>query len=271
MNQQIEDDLRTAFSRHASGIPAEVSEKLRSIDYHPRNHRISPRLTIGALTGAAATAAAVVSIVVLGGAPAAFAGWTPSPTPAVGGQTATADSNCQAQLAELPNTSTGGGWNAITTDVRGPYSLVVYQDDSATASCFTGPALTIVSSTSGNGVANANTAVESAGQTSGASFSSTMIGTNGSGSLEHMSVAHLDSTAQGAFTVVEGQVASDVTGVTLVRSDGVDVQTTTGNGWFVAWWPGSEDVTSAEITTPGGVTTQTLNTPAPQPVSGSGS
>jgi len=90
-----------------------------------------------------------------------------------------------------------------------------------------------------------------------------MIDTSGSGSIEHIFVAHMASTSQGAYTLVEGQVASDVAAVTLVRSDGVDIQASTGNGWLLAWWPGPQDVTSAEITTPSGVTTQTLNTSPP--------
>jgi hypothetical protein len=273
MNRQLEDDLGAAFSKRASDIPTAASERLRRIDYHPRTSRISTRLTLGALVGVAATTIAVVSVFVLGGAPAAFAGWTASPTPAASGQTATATSNCQAQLAALPNTSPVNGWSAVATDVRGPYSLTIYQGDGVDATCLTGPSLTIVSSNDGIGVArSAGVGMGSGnGARVGGSFSN-MVGVIGSGSIEqHPSVAHMTSASQGALTVVYGQVAADVTAVTLVRSDGVDVQASTGNGWFVAWWPGSQDATSAEITTPSGVSTQTLNTPPPPPPSGSGS
>ncbi|MGO9299639.1 MAG: hypothetical protein ACLP1E_11400 [Acidimicrobiales bacterium] len=260
MNHQLEDDLREAFALHASGMPTEVGERLRRIDYHPRTSRISPRLTVGALAGAAATTVVVVSVVVLGGAPAAFAGWTASPTPAVSGQTATASSNCQAQLVALPNTPPASGWSAVTTDLRGPYSLVIYQDGGATASCLTGPSLTAVSISDGDAQFGS---VAGSGNEAGGGSSSTMIGTSGSGSIEHISVAHMASASQGAYTLVEGQIASDVTAVTLVRTDGVDIQASTGNGWFLAWWPGPQDVTSAEVTTPSGVTTQALNTSPP--------
>src|ERR1017187_6584308 len=118
MNHQLEDDLREAFALHASGRPTEVGERLRRIDYHPRTSRISPRLTVGALAGAAATTAAVVSVLLPEGDTAAFAGWAASPTQAVSGQTATASSICQAQLAALPNTPPGSGWSAVTTDVQ---------------------------------------------------------------------------------------------------------------------------------------------------------
>ena len=65
-----------------------------------------------------------------------------------------------------------------------------------------------------------------------------MIGSLTSGSIKQMSVDHLASTSQGAYTVVTGQVEAGVTGVTLVRSDGEQVQTSVSNGLFVAWWPG---------------------------------
>ena len=276
MNQQFEDDLGAAFSKRASDIPTEASERLRRIDYHPRTSRISPRLTLGALAGVAATTMAVVSVFVLGGATAAFAGWTASPTPAASGQTASAASNCQTQLAALPNTPGTDGWSAVATDVRGQYSLTVYQDSDANAICLTGPSLTIFSSNDGTGRSSGVGMRIRNGATVGDSFSSmsgsTMVGALGSGSIEqHPFVAHMTSDSQGALTVVYGRVAADVTAVTLVRSDGVDVQTSTGNRWFVAWWPGSQDAPSAEITTPGGVSTQTLDTPPPPPPSGSGS
>jgi hypothetical protein len=98
-----------------------------------------------------------------------------------------------------------------------------------------------------------------------------MVSCSGTGSIKSVSVAHLDSTSQGPYTLVEGQVDSAATAVTLLRSDGDQVQASTDKGWFVAWWPGSQDTTSAEITTASRVTTQTLNTPPPLPSAGSGS
>ena len=270
---QLEDDLREAFSRHCSEIPAAVGEQLRRTDYRPRARRVSPRLTVGALAGAAATTAAVVSVVVLGGAPSAFAGWTASPTAPPGPQSATASTNCQAELAALPAPTSPGGWAAVTTDVRGLYSLTIYQGDSAEATCLTGPAVTIVSShgAGGGSMSVASTGNDASGSITSSAISnstSTRVGTAGAGSIDATSVAHLTSASEGPLTLVEGHIASDVTGVTLVRSDGTDVQASTGDGWFLAWWPGSQDATSAEVTTPAGVTTQTLNPAPPAPATG---
>ena len=61
-----------------------------------------------------------------------------------------------------------------------------------------------------------------------------------------------------AYTIAEGSVGTGVTAATLVLSDGSDVVTTTGNGLFLAWWPGSAVVTSATVTTATGTTTQQI-------------
>jgi hypothetical protein len=282
MNQQLESDLRHAFALRVSGIPAETGERLRGIDYHPRTGRIPARLTAGAMVGAAATTTAVVSVVVLGGSQAAFAGWSASPAsagaapaPAPG-----AGASCQARLAAaptLPDMSAGGTWSAVATDVRGPFTLVIYENGDAHATCLTGPSITVVSQNASNGKAtsgsmsvsqtggqagNANGSV--AGGRSWAMVTGTGNGST-SGPLKNVVVAHLASTSQGPYTLVEGQADPDVTGVTIVRSDGEQVQTTIDNGWFLAWWPGTQGATSAQITTSAGVITEVFNTNTPLP------
>ena len=86
-----------------------------------------------------------------------------------------------------------------------------------------------------------------------------------SGEIDDVVVTHLTSTSQGPYTFVEGRAEPGVAGVTIVRSDGEHVQATSDNGWFLAWWPGTEAATSAEITTSAGVTSEVLRTPAPLP------
>jgi hypothetical protein len=71
------------------------------------------------------------------------------------------------------------------------------------------------------------------------------------------------------YTIAEGSVGPGVTTATLVLSDGSDIVTTTGNGFFVAWWPGSAVVTSATVTTATGTTTQPISPSTPH-TNGSG-
>ncbi len=265
MNDHFEADLKEAFTRYAAGVPAESVDHLRRIDYHPRTSRVSPRLTVGAVAGATATAGAIVSVVVLGGAPAAFAGWRPSPTPSAR-ETAAVGASCQTQLSRsptLPGTA-GGAWQPVVSDVRGPFTMTIYQDGTATATCLSGPSFTFVNQSADRGrSAGGSMSMSGTAQGSGQGASSSMIGGNGSGAIPHFGVAHVTSSSQGPYTFVEGQVAAGVIGVTLVRSDGDHVEATTADGWFVAWWPGSQGVTSAEVTTAGGATTQPMTAQPP--------
>jgi hypothetical protein len=260
MNQSLETELHEAFSTYVARIPADAGVRLRAIEYRPRTTRLSPRVTAGALGGAVATAGTVISVIVLGSAQPAFAGWSAAPSPASGAEATTADSACQAKLASSPGFADSSGWNAVTTDVRAPFTVVIFQDDGSAATCFIGPSFTILSRSSvgadSMSVSGSNT--QTGGVRGGAS-SSLAIGSTESGDITHMTVAHLDNGSNGAYTLAEGQIQPSVTGVTLARSDGSDVQASTGGGWFVAWWPGAQDVTSAEITTPSGVSNEPLN------------
>ncbi len=206
---------------------------------------------------------------VLGGSQAAFAGWSPSPTGPSAQQTSTAEAGCQAQRAltpPLPGAAPGQGWSVVATDVRGPFTLVVYQDGASDATCLTGPSTTVISqNTAGGRSGSVSGSVSRGGKASGKGGRGVTIGTSSvlsstsSGSINHVTLTHLESDDQGPFTFVEGQVDEGVTGVTLVLSDGEHVQTTTGNGWFLAWWPGGLDATSAEITSARGTSSQTLS------------
>jgi hypothetical protein len=275
MNQQLEADLREAFATRVSLIPADAVGSLRETDYHPRSNRVSSRLTVGMFGGAAVITGAIVSVVVLGGEQAAFAGWSPTPTLASTGETGTADAQCQAQLAAIPvppGFTDGSAWNSVVTDVRGPFSVVIYGNGISNATCFTGPSFTVVSRSTSSGGSRANSvSVEGSGSASGSAegarggtFMET-IGSSQGGGLGRITTAHLSANGGDAYTLVEGQVDSTVTGVTLLRSDGEDVQATVASGWLVAWWPGSEDATSAQVTTASGTTTQPL-TAAPLPL-----
>jgi hypothetical protein len=221
---------------------------------------------VGSLAGVAAATGVVVSVVTLAGAQPAFAGWLPQPTPATTAQMSSAVATCRGQLANaaaVKRTAAVTGWDEVATDVRGPFTLSLFQSSGGDATCLTGPSLTIVSQsfTNGAGTEGGESSMSgSAGGTGrGQAESSITFGGSGTGSIEHVSVAHFDSDSQGPYTVVEGQVATGVTGVTLLRSDGQHVQATTTNGLFIAWWPGNQTTSSAQVTTAGGVSTQSLN------------
>jgi hypothetical protein len=274
MINQLEKDLRDLFASRASTVPADASTRVRGASFHPRvGHRWSPKVTIGSLAGLAATTGTVVSVIVLGSAQPAFAGWTAAPTALSSTQGTSASQSCQSQIMQSPEAAgtSSADWTPVDTDTRGPYTVLVYQDGSADATCFNGPSFSVVnaeSSGNGNGQRSQSNSVgidrgSSAGTGSGSSTVSvgTLVG-NDSNGVTQMTVSHLDldSASGGAYTLVEGQIASGVAGVTLVRSDGEDVQATTGGGWLVAWWPGNEGISSAEVTTSSGQASETFDT-----------
>jgi hypothetical protein len=232
MTDQLETDLREALRARAAQVPESAAVRLTRQDYHPRTHRLRPPLAIGALaTGAAAGTAAVV-ISLGAGASNAFAGWSPTPTPPAPGQLVGAQASCeqsQSPIAGLP---------LQLSDTRGPFTFSIYADSTSSATCIKGPSFTAVSG----------------------SMSSYPINVPAGHIL--LSSSHATERAGQAYSLADGRTGSDVTGVTLTLDDGSTVRATVGNGWFVAWWPGSQVVKSAELATSAGTTTQSFDLPA---------
>lgn len=263
MKLDLEPQLRSALAARAATVPTGSGSRLRAVDYRPRTHRVPVRSAAATMAGAAAVGTAVA---VLGGSQPAFAGWAAAPTQTVDAPSAGAAGDCAAQLAALPappNSTDSGPWSPVATDVRGPFTVVVYQDGTDTdfATCFSGPPFTFVSRSSidasgGNGHLSGSSSGTASGLGGGQMTENEGAG---GGDIPQWSLAHLNSTSQGPYTLVEGRIASGVTGVTLVRDDGQDVQATTENGWFIAWWPGNQGVTTAQVTTPAGVSDQSLS------------
>ena len=208
MSQQLESKLREGFALKASAIPTQAGERLHGIDYRPRTGRTLPRVTVASLAGVAATTGVVASGDPWKSQPA-FAGWSPSPTPASAVQTASAESACQAQLSAAPArpdpASAGAShpWvTSIATDVRGPFTLVIYESGATNESCLSGPTITMVSETPRMPPARPDRCPSPAaggrghgtlGAGSGVSIST---GPQGSGSITHLTVAHLNPPAR---------------------------------------------------------------------------
>ncbi|HXW35926.1 MAG TPA: hypothetical protein VEJ87_15230 [Acidimicrobiales bacterium] len=258
MTDQLESELREAFARRAAEVPADAVERLRRVDYRPHTRRRWP-LTIGAF-GAASGTAAAVSVLVLGGSPVAFAGWTATPILTSADQNGAAPGDCQTQLATAPGGSSPGSWSEVTTDARGPYTMTVYENGSnSLASCFTGPSFTTLQvetlnpASGGANTVSGEMAVSAIGQRAPTpQVTNAAVRLFSGGDVEQLLVSHLSQSANGTYTLVEGRLEPSVTAVTLVLSDGQQVTATVGNGWAVAWWPGNQDVASAQTTSASG-------------------
>ena len=244
-----------ARARAALGVP---EHPLREVAYKARARRRWV-LTLG-LLGVASGTAATVSVLALGGSATAFAGWSATPAIPTADQSATTQDNCEA---DLPAHLAQGSWSQVATDVRGPYSLAVYKSGTSLASCLTGPSFTTVQAES---LVSDNAMVSASGGPAPETAGSSGLHLLSGGAVEQLAVSHFSQTANGVYTLVEGRLAPTVSAVTLILGDGQDVTATAGSGWLVAWWPGSEEVTAAQITTASGQTTDPLTqVPVPTP------
>jgi hypothetical protein len=243
-------------------IGAHRSQLLREIAT-PQRRQVSRRIAltgIGALAAAGAAAAAIVIAFTGASAPNAFAGWTATPTPPANGQTANALNQCTSRLADAGGGQSGiptGGWQPVLTDTRGPFTAMILQSGSATATCLTGPAFTTTAANATQGGGSQH--VLSSGSSAAGQPSVSVLGLNGAstGPISQASQEQLNANGQ-PYTLLQGQVDPSVTSITLALSDGSDVQATIANGSLIAWWPGTATATTARAASGSTVTTQQL-------------
>jgi hypothetical protein len=262
MIEQFESALREAFAERASGMPADAFARLRHTDYRPRSPIQSKVVALGGTAAAAGVAGIAVSLIGFGaGTPRAFAGWTPSPTAPASGQTTTAEATCKAHMAtpaELerarqqasgrPSTpgewpTSSGEWRTVLTDTRGPYTIVLLANTGGSARCLTGP-----------GFPGPSVGV-------GEQSATSPLPTIPTGQLGAPSYGFSRATDEQPYMEISGRVGSGVSAVTFLLSDDSHVAASVENGWFLAWWPGSQTTVAAEVSTSAGTHTQQLDDP----------
>jgi hypothetical protein len=266
MKTTLEEELISALRARAATLPMDASEKLRSVDYHPRRHRRAAPTALGA-TAVGAAAAGTALVVALGGAAPAYAGWSATPTAASSSPSSQADQSCLGALSSVQPAGRelgSGPWQPLLTDVRGPFTVALYQNNSADMGCFTSSSFTQVTVVSSDGTSNGVLKVSGSDSGSGSGsgspaqgLSTGTVGGTTSGDLQNVVQSHL-STTDGPYTLVDGRVASGVTGVTLVLDNGQDVVATVADGWLLAWWPSDAAATSSQVTNASGTTSETL-------------
>jgi hypothetical protein len=227
MSDLLEHDLREALLDRAALISSEASARLRAVDYQPRSRRLASRPVLGALGLSGAAAAAGAAFLLGSSATPAFAGWRASPTAPLPGELAAAAQHCAA-----------GAGTPVLSDTRGPYTASIYTDGTT---CLHGNGITINSSSAGGGKPSIP-----------------------AGTIELRGAGEADSAGH-ALTMVDGSIGAGVTGVTITRSDGTSVQATVKNGWYLAWWPGTQRAVTADVTSASGTSKQSFPTAPNQP------
>lgn len=227
----LETDLRAALQERAAPITA--SSRLRGVDYGVRTRRIRPFIALGGGLASSVTAIAAV-LLLAGGTSNAFAGWTRTPTAATAAQLASANAYCAAHMPTP-------GLPIKLTDERGTFTFEVYANATAADFCITGPSFINASGFSSSAPLNVPP-----------------------GRLSVWS-EHTDTYQGSPYGFIIASAATDVSAATFTLDNGSQVTATVQNGWAVAWWPGTNQVTSAQLTTPTGTQTQTFapNTCAP--------
>jgi hypothetical protein len=232
-------------------LSARQQHLVREIAAHRRRRRTG-RLAIGGSALAAGLAAIVVLVLAGPGTSDAFAAWTPSPTAPAPGQVASAESTCSAGAAAPPPGAPSGLATGTTqvslVDTRGPFTLVLFGANTVTHGvlmCVSGPSIS-------PSAHHSTHMSESIG-------SQPPLPAPGQITLDRLQGESADNGKP--YTIAEGSTGSGVSAVRLTLSDGTHILTTTGNGLFLAWWPGSALVTSATLTTTTGTTTQPINSP----------
>jgi hypothetical protein len=264
MDSQIERDLRIVLATRAAKLDRDAGARVLARDYRPRGGVLRVALAGGGAVVATGAVAAILTVGLSTSTPRAFAGWSPRPTAAPAGQAQSAEEACRrglptsAAIEHAQQTASGprgggpwgipqiaaGGWQTILTDVRGPYTVLLFTaaDGQAVLSCFSGRDPGKVSLQ--GAFATNPAAVVPAGQI--------VVRTYGSNRTRPD-----EGSAQ--FSRIVGRTGSGVTAVSVRLSDGKQVAASTANSWFLAWWPGTAQATAAEVTTASGTQTQPIS------------
>jgi hypothetical protein len=299
MSPNIESELRAAFGQRAADVREDSVARVRNHDYTMLRRRRRVQVAVGASgAGALAVGLGVAITIFVSSAPAAYANWSPTPTSASASQIEDAEAACitaldngiaQADSNQEPPTFIAdmSAWHSVIEDVQGPYVLVGYSasEDGASnaATCLT-PTTTIWSG--GPEIFVSNVSSDAAGYASGESVgfggpfqSGSAVNTAVKGGVgvgassappnpDTIANPSIDA-ARPEVTFVIGDAGAGVSALTLDLSGGTSVDATVQNGYYAAWWPSDSTITSAQLTSPTGVTTVTLPD-VPQPT-GNGS
>lgn len=262
MSEPFESQLRKALEQHAERVPDEAYERLREIDYHPRSPASRVALGLAALATLAAAVGISLSLIGFGGGPQrAFAGWTPDPTAPQPGQIAAAEGACKTRVATSvnrslqrlremhlyeerrghhsihPPTGISGAWRTILADTRGPYTLVMLTNGEGDFQCLVGTEPSRLAGFTGEWPSR-----------SGVSVGPDQIGA--------LSLGLTRASNGKPFKYVSGRAGTGVRAVRIVLAHGRRISATVAHGWYLAWWPGAESVTSLEVISAHGESTQ---------------
>lgn len=146
--------------------------------------------------------------------PAAFVGWTPTPTKAMAARAKSAATRCR--WAAQHKSELGA---PLITDARGPYVAVLFVDhkDNYERFCIYGPNL---------------------GNQGGSLIKSPLFASPSPNSIQHSGEEGSCNPSTGrAVGEMYGQAGTNVAGATFHLANGAAVRATVRKGFYVVWWP----------------------------------
>jgi len=188
----------------------------------------------GVLVAAAlAVTVGVVAVPALQGGPsAAFASWTPVPTPVPPAEARALTEECLSGGRALGN---DGPASAALTERRGAFTFTLVATDDAIGNCIVLDPTTV--STDSN--------VEQGGYTWGSLSDLPLPAPDGT----TVQWGSTFTSAAGEYTSAIGRVGPQVAALEVSSDTQADVKALVGQGFFTAWWPGGADDTISVTTT----------------------
>lgn len=177
----------------------------------------------GLLVALGLMGAAGVAVPVLLGGGSAYASWTATPVPLTGAAATAAGTTCRNAFE-----AADGGERVVIAERRGEWTFVLLVGPQSEAVCL------MPDDPEGSGVPGEDGFFGSYGGSDlGAAPTPAADDLVENGSMS-------SDTDEGWFIWVEGFVGSDVIGVTVHTSTGLDVEASLAGNRFAAWWPSVE-------------------------------
>lgn len=256
MTDTLGRELRAAFDARLESVSTDRAARLRSRDYDPRSGVVGAWQAFGAAAMAALVAVVVIALTLSSGAQSAFAGWTPTPRQASAAALALARLDCGNPSAAA----------VLASETRGPYTAISYLKGGVPWECITEghrvivrestvyPPRLLVKPAAGRVASPFVLRTETAAvkarlnvlrKRDGALFPRIDTVKTYERIVKSSANRRIERTMRAlvlgadALTTVSGTVGAGVSGVTFELRDGTEVKATVGNGWYLAWWPGS--------------------------------
>jgi hypothetical protein len=216
-----EAELERADAAFARIVATHIDEPLPTGPDRP--HRRRSRLLV--IVGLAGAAGVAIPALLLGGG-TAYGSWTPTPEPLAVVAAAKAATTCRAVLG-VPD----GGERVAVAERRGEWTYVLLAGPGTEAVCLMPNDLVGQNHPDRDDV-----------------FGSYDTDPPAPPALEPDGIDEITSmqgsTEEGWFVWSEGYVGSDVTGVTVHTSSGLDIEASLAGNRFAAWWPASKQSSS---------------------------